>query len=290
MFYLTTLFLGVLWWIFYTERKPILFLTFFGANVRLSYLFTQFLFLKRKVNQDFQFFLIDPNVRVYCYRISFFAAFFSFSCFHFLLFGLTRRGGFLLVEESRHLCLFSIRSVFRLMWAYAFVDRDLSKTFSFEIGTINHTGIHEIVANPPNGHSPRNGIPNWEFSFYFFNFFGVIFDVYVSRVTFLARFWHYFFSMQTKKAERYLPVFFRVCVRIISVYIFSGEYLLFDTSLKLLLLVCIELFIFFRILIWNISRHKQLIGVLNETIFGHQLCLTKTTDSRRKMRIYFLVF
>ena len=67
------------------KRKFVPIIVFICSARIFSYLCTHFFFIKRKADQDFIFFLIDPNTRVYCYMFAFFLFRFAFFIIYFFM-------------------------------------------------------------------------------------------------------------------------------------------------------------------------------------------------------------
>ena len=111
------------------QRKFIQVFIFRWITIGFAYLCTHFFFLKRKADQEFIFFLIDPNIRVYCYIFAFFLFIFVFFIIYFVLYRRVRSYNFFLLQEFVQIFWIFFIIVYVFFWSYIFIDIDLKKTF-----------------------------------------------------------------------------------------------------------------------------------------------------------------
>lgn len=188
---------------------------FFFLSLRyFSEKHTKELFTKRKRNQEISFFLRDPNARVYCYFSAFFF-FFLFYCFLFFIFSsfFTWKKNFF-KYEFYSICRFAIYAVFIFIWSFFRIDFDLSKSFraqNFFFGIPEEINFENSIQN------------RWEFSLYFFQFFGLFYDTYFSFFIFFCCFFFFFNSFFSPYIQKTRAIIFRRVLFIFSFYFFSGE-------------------------------------------------------------------
>lgn len=184
-----------------------------------AYLSTHFFFLKRKADQDYSYFLIDPNIRVYCYIF----AFFFFIIFYRFFYGFFFANLFFYKIFSKHefefLFFFFFLIFYRFFWSYIFLDTDIKKAFFFDF----------------NLSSQKFKPIQWEFSMYFFNFFGLFFDIYLYRMAYFYFLWLFFYNFLHNFFEKCIVNALRICTFTINIYCYSGESYLYDISRRIFL-------------------------------------------------------
>lgn len=233
------------------KRKSVSIIVFICSARIFSYLCTHFFFIKRKADQDFIFFLIDPNTRVYCYMFSFFLFRFAFFIIYFFIHIRTHWYSFFLFQEIIQISSRFVIFVYIFFWSYRFTDIDLKKTFFFEFpqrfGFLNIATVPSIIA-------PKS-LNQWEFSVYFLNFFGLFIDRYMCFCSFFCLIYYFFIHSFEKTLENSFLGFFRTCLFWISMYCYSGESLSYDSLRYLCVCGFFELFIFYRFFVWTLFTY-----------------------------------
>lgn len=234
------LFFSFLWSIFYRQNKKefhfffLNFTLFVYLSINLSYEFLS----KRKGSPGIKFFFVDPNFIVYCYFFSFFFIFLFFSAIWFsiynsiLIYTITNK------IEFSFWSYFTALFVYLFSWAYLFRDRDLSSSFLFKI-------------------SPEYA-NTWDFSVYFFNFFGTFFDVYYYCLLFFFFFSWFVSKIYSSFFQKAYFWFFRVCFAGFLRYLFSGESFFYDSVSFFFGRISFEISIFFFNLFWIRKAYKAL--------------------------------
>lgn len=237
------------WLLFYRQIKVTQSYYYFFSlffNAYFSYFLTDTLIFQRQTDPKFSFIILDPNSIVYCFFYLFGISSFLFTSIFFFRYFFKYISAFFYKKEFWIFCCCCLLSLSLFVVSYIIIDYDISRNFILKGPIVSKEGISYKLRS-------------WDFSIYFFNFFGLFFDFLSIYVFIYVLFFVYilftcnigFNSSPSKLKQKYwFSWFIRRCTSFATIYYFSGETFTFDVISFFITFFWRELFFLFIYIVY----------------------------------------